>query len=101
MAWCENNGVDFLNSASRSSRRATKRGLASPIPGVDPGSHSALPTTRRWQLQLSRVVQVKSRKRRDAWAFGFPSASASASSAAIASTNRVLRARPNRSRDYE
>ena len=36
----------------------TKRGLASPP------VHSALATTRRWRLQLSRVDQVKSLKRR-------------------------------------
>src|SRR3954449_7211581 len=51
---------------------------------------------RRWRLQLSRVCQVKSRKRRVGLPVCWPSSAAAASSALISSTSRVLRARPNR-----
>ena len=49
----------------------TKRGLASPC------VHSALATTRRWQLQLLRVVHMKSLKRRAGRLVREPSALAS------------------------
>src|SRR4029077_7624208 len=49
--------------------------------GVAPGSHSALATTRRGRLQLSRVCQVKSRKWRVGLPVFWPSSAAAASSA--------------------
>src|SRR5260370_26233092 len=74
----------------RDSEVTTNRGLAWP------SVHSALATTRRSRLQLSRVVQAKSLKRRADLPVGWLCSAASASSALIASTSRVLRARPNR-----
>src|SRR5947208_324984 len=56
----------------------------------------ALATTRRWRLQLSRVVQVKSLKRRAALPVCRLCSAASASSAWISPTKRLLRASPNR-----
>jgi hypothetical protein len=53
----------------------TKRGLAWP------SVHSALATTRRWRLQLSRVVQAKSLKRRADLPVCWLCSAASASSA--------------------
>ena len=51
---------------------------------------------RRSRLQLSRVLQVKSLKRRAGFPLLWLSAAASASSASISATSRALRARPNR-----
>src|ERR1700733_4106380 len=67
-----------------------KRGLASPP------VTSALPTTRRLQLQLSSVDQVKSLKRRADLPVRKLSNFASISSVLIACSSRSLRARPNR-----
>jgi hypothetical protein len=55
-----------------------------------------LAITRRWQLQLSRVDQENSLKRRAGAALALLSSSASASSAAISPTKRSFFARPNR-----
>jgi hypothetical protein len=55
-----------------------------------------LATTRRSPLQLSRVRQVKSLKRRAGLPVRPLSSAASASSASISPTSRRFRARPNR-----
>ena len=68
----------------------TKRGLASPP------VHSALATTRRSRLQLSRVVQVKSLKRRAGVPLFWLQLGGSREFGPISATSRVLRARPNR-----
>src|SRR4051812_50071455 len=78
-----------LASISAAVREVTiKRGLASP------SVHSALPMTRRMRLQLSKVDQRKSLKRRA----GLPGFSASARAAAlsvsISALTRGVGARP-------
>src|SRR4051794_41902242 len=65
-----------------------KRGLASP------SVHSALPMTRRMRLQLSRVDQRKSLKRRGGLAGFSAAARADGLSGAIFPLRRRLRARP-------
>ena len=60
----------------------TKRGLASPP------VHSALATTRRSRLQLLRVCQVKSLKRRAGLPVRWLCSAAAASSASISATSR-------------
>ena len=64
------------------------RGLASPL------VHSALPMTRRLRLQLLRVVQISSLKRRAASPVIWLSARASANSAPIARVRRTFLASP-------
>src|SRR4051812_4491383 len=63
-------------------RNPQKRGLAAPA------VHSALAITRRWRLQLSRVDQENSLKRRGGWPLALLSSSAAASSLAISPTSR-------------
>src|SRR4051794_41839010 len=71
-----------LASISAAVREVTiKRGLASP------SVHSALPITRRIRLQLSRVDQRKSLKRRA----GLPGLSAAAPAAAISGAVSAVR----------
>src|SRR5436190_21447944 len=65
-----------------------KRGLALPL------VHSALATTRRGRLQLSRVDQSKTLKRRAGLSAARLSARASTSSSLIFATSRRLRASP-------
>src|ERR1700730_2168683 len=76
--------------SSRASEVTTKRGLA--LPSV----HSALATTRRSWLQLSRVRQAKSLKRRAGLPVFWLCSAAWASSLLISSTKRRFLARPNR-----
>src|SRR3954451_16104006 len=65
-----------------------KRGLAAP------SVHSALPMTRRTRLQLSKVDQRKSLKRRAGLPVLSAAACAAAISVAISPVRRGLRARP-------
>ena len=78
-----------LCTLERGDDEAMKRGLASPC------VHSALAMTRRLRLQLSRVLQSKSLKRRAACPMLSALALAAASSASIMATSRALRASPN------
>src|SRR6516165_6378697 len=67
----------------------TKRGLAWPP------VHSALATTRRSRLQLRRVRQVNSLKRRAGFSVFWLCSCAAASSLSISPTSRLFLAKPN------